>query len=91
MQVTFCQRAKLFRFVDSQWKERGIGDMKILRHRETFKYRIVMRREQVKMYISTRTCSKRHVICGIGCSSASDCRKHDMSMFPRVSVAEIRG
>ena len=33
--VLFCQRAKLYRFTDKQWKERGIGEMKLLRNRET--------------------------------------------------------
>ncbi|XP_062594997.1 E3 SUMO-protein ligase RanBP2-like [Saccostrea cucullata] len=48
-EVLFCQRAKLFRFdADSnQWKERGIGEMKILKHRGSNKSRIMMRREQV--------------------------------------------
>ncbi|XP_053311054.1 ranBP2-like and GRIP domain-containing protein 4 [Spea bombifrons] len=45
----FCNRAKLFRFdVDSkEWKERGIGNVKILRHRVSGKLRLLMRREQV--------------------------------------------
>lgn len=45
----FCERAKLFRFDTeaNQWKERGIGEMKILKHKETKKVRILMRREQV--------------------------------------------
>lgn len=46
-EVMFCERAKLFRFDDNQWKERGIGDMKFLRHKETRRVRILMRREQV--------------------------------------------
>lgn len=31
----FCQRAKLFRFdrEANQWKEKGFGEMKILKHR----------------------------------------------------------
>ena len=44
----YCHRAKLFRFTDDQWKERGLGDVKILRHKQTNKCRIVMRREQVR-------------------------------------------
>lgn len=45
--VIFSSRAKLFRFVDKQWKERGIGEMKLLKHKTTGKVRVLMRREQV--------------------------------------------
>ncbi|XP_041127453.1 ranBP2-like and GRIP domain-containing protein 4 isoform X4 [Polyodon spathula] len=45
----FCNRAKLFRFETEakEWKERGIGNIKILRHRTSGKVRLLMRREQV--------------------------------------------
>ncbi|KOB73161.1 putative ran-binding protein [Operophtera brumata] len=43
----FSSRAKLFRFVDKQWKERGLGEMKLLKHKTTGKVRVLMRREQV--------------------------------------------
>ncbi|XP_051938022.1 E3 SUMO-protein ligase RanBP2 isoform X1 [Hippocampus zosterae] len=45
----FCNRAKLFRFdmETKEWKERGIGNVKILKHITTAKIRILMRREQV--------------------------------------------
>lgn len=45
----FAHRAKLFRYDKgvAQWKERGIGDIKILKNNATNKYRVVMRREQV--------------------------------------------
>uniref|UniRef100_A0A182M135 E3 SUMO-protein ligase RanBP2 n=1 Tax=Anopheles culicifacies TaxID=139723 RepID=A0A182M135_9DIPT len=45
--VLYAHRAKLYRFVSSEWKERGIGDVKILKHKVTEKLRVVMRREQV--------------------------------------------
>nr|CAI5844206.1 unnamed protein product [Callosobruchus analis] len=45
--VLFCQRAKLFRFVGDEWKERGLGDIKILRNKSSGKLRVVMRRDQV--------------------------------------------
>ncbi|RZF38962.1 hypothetical protein LSTR_LSTR003705 [Laodelphax striatellus] len=44
------QRAKLFRFdsteAPGEWKERGTGDVKLLRHRERNTVRVVMRRDK---------------------------------------------
>lgn len=44
----FKTRAKLFRFDKSlnEWKERGTGDVKFLKHKETGKVRILMRRDK---------------------------------------------
>ncbi|XP_062066043.1 E3 SUMO-protein ligase RanBP2 isoform X3 [Lepus europaeus] len=48
-EVVFKERAKLYRWDRdaSQWKERGVGDIKILWHRMKNYYRILMRRDQV--------------------------------------------
>ncbi|XP_066846551.1 E3 SUMO-protein ligase RanBP2-like isoform X2 [Anser cygnoides] len=45
----FCNRAKLFRFdaESKEWKERGIGNVKILKHKVSGKFRLLMRRDQV--------------------------------------------
>ncbi|XP_061774281.1 E3 SUMO-protein ligase RanBP2 isoform X2 [Nerophis ophidion] len=45
----FCNRAKLYRFdtATKEWKERGIGNVKILQHNITKKVRLLMRREQI--------------------------------------------
>ncbi|XP_068685132.1 E3 SUMO-protein ligase RanBP2-like [Montipora foliosa] len=50
LEVLFSERAKLYRFdVDSvQWKERGTGEMKLLRHPTSGRGRVLMRREQIK-------------------------------------------
>lgn len=42
------RRAKLFRFVkdDLEWKERGTGDVRLLKHKQTGKIRLVMRRDK---------------------------------------------
>jgi len=44
----FKMRAKLFRFdiTNSEWKERGTGDVRLLQHKTTKKVRLVMRRDK---------------------------------------------
>jgi len=44
----FKMRAKLFRFdkKEKEWKERGIGDVRLMEHKETHKIRILMRQEK---------------------------------------------
>ena len=50
LEVMFSERAKLYRFDgdSSQWKERGIGEVKLLRHPASGRGRVLMRREQIK-------------------------------------------
>ena len=42
----YKQRVKLFRFRDNQWKERGIGNAKLLRNDQEKRVRFVMRQEK---------------------------------------------
>ena len=62
--VLFCQRARLFRWdkpVESpasgsgtqagEWKARGVGELKILADDKAGRFRIVMRRDQVRTYV----------------------------------------
>ena len=44
----FKMRAKLFKFSkeSSEWKERGTGDVRLLKHKENGKTRLVMRRDK---------------------------------------------
>ncbi|XP_072764779.1 E3 SUMO-protein ligase RanBP2 [Anoplolepis gracilipes] len=48
-EILYSHRAKLFRFDTAlkEWKERGLGDIKLLRHKETGKLRLIMRRDHV--------------------------------------------
>nr|CAG4642549.1 EOG090X078K [Evadne anonyx] len=46
-ETLYCHRSKLLRLHGGEWKERGVGDIKILRHAATGKVRLLMRRDQV--------------------------------------------
>ncbi len=48
-EVLFKQRCKLFKF-DSEkkeWKEKGVGELKLLKHKQSQAIRVLMRRDQV--------------------------------------------
>lgn len=56
---TFKMRAKLFKFVkeSNEWKERGTGDVRLLKHKENGKTRLVMRRDK-----TLKVCANHYVI-----------------------------
>lgn len=55
----FKMRAKLFKFVreSSEWKERGTGDVRLLKHKENGKTRLVMRRDK-----TLKVCANHYVL-----------------------------
>eukprot|EP01098_Paradermamoeba_levis_P002826 TRINITY_DN1340_c0_g1_i1.p2 TRINITY_DN1340_c0_g1~~TRINITY_DN1340_c0_g1_i1.p2 ORF type:complete len:172 (-),score=57.46 TRINITY_DN1340_c0_g1_i1:24-539(-) len=57
-EVLFKMRAKLFRFVHEtkEWKERGTGDVKFLKNKESNKIRLLMRREK-----TLKICANHHI------------------------------
>jgi Ran-binding protein 1 len=57
-EAIFKMRAKLFKFVKetSEWKERGTGDVRLLRHKESGKTRLVMRRDK-----TLKVCANHYV------------------------------
>lgn len=56
----FKMRAKLFKYVSDthEWKERGTGDVRLLKHRETGKTRLVMRRDK-----TLKVCANHYGTC----------------------------
>jgi len=55
----FKMRAKLFKFdrESREWKERGTGDVRLLKHRENGKTRLVMRRDK-----TLKVCANHYVV-----------------------------
>lgn len=45
--MLYSHRAKLYRKAEQEWKERGLGDVKLLHQEATGRLRLLMRREQV--------------------------------------------
>ncbi|KAL5366704.1 RanBP1 domain-containing protein [Aspergillus floccosus] len=56
---TFKMRAKLFRFDrdSKEWKERGTGDVRLLKHKENRKTRLVMRRDK-----TLKVCANHYIV-----------------------------
>uniref|UniRef100_A0A3P8W0F4 Ran-specific GTPase-activating protein n=1 Tax=Cynoglossus semilaevis TaxID=244447 RepID=A0A3P8W0F4_CYNSE len=57
----FKMRAKLFRFATEnkpqEWKERGTGDVKLLKHKEKGTIRLLMRRDK-----TLKICANHHIV-----------------------------
>lgn len=56
----FKMRAKLFKFSkeSNEWKERGTGDVRLLKHKENGKTRLVMRRDK-----TLKVCANHYSMC----------------------------
>jgi Ran-binding protein 1 len=70
-EVLFSQRSKLFIFGETlldkgtgtkSWRERGIGDIRILRHREHQRIRVLMRQEKTMKVIANHALDPRCVL-----------------------------
>lgn len=59
----FKMRAKLFRFIkdSNEWKERGTGDVRLLKHKENGRTRLVMRRDK-----TLKVCANHYSMCLVG-------------------------
>ena len=57
----FKLRAKVFRWRDDEWKERGIGNLKLLRHKVNHKIRLVMRQEKTLKPVANFLCKNSQI------------------------------
>jgi Ran-binding protein 1 len=66
--IKYCQRSKLYTFSESMlnkgtgkktWNERGIGEIKILKHKESGRLRVLMRQEKTKKIIANHALDPR--------------------------------
>ncbi|KAL4502446.1 hypothetical protein ABPG72_012033 [Tetrahymena utriculariae] len=56
-------RTKLYRWRDEQFKERGAGDLKFLKHKQTQKIRILMRQDKTHKIVANFNISHKDPLC----------------------------
>ena len=57
--LIFKTRAKLYRFRESEWKERGTGDLKLLRHKKDKKIRCILRQDKTLKIVANFIISEK--------------------------------
>jgi len=65
-------RAKLFRWRNNEWKERGAGNLKFLRHKETKKIRFLLRQDKTLKLTANFYISDEEPFCKIEPHQGSD-------------------
>ena len=50
--IIFKERSKLYRWREAEWKERGTGELKILRDRNNNKIRLLLRQDKTKKIVA---------------------------------------
>ncbi|CAK0863581.1 unnamed protein product, partial [Prorocentrum cordatum] len=68
----YSQRSKLYRFVDGEWKERGLGDAKLLKHKDTGKVRFLLRQEKTMKIVANHIVIEHDVYCRLEKNADSD-------------------
>ncbi|CAK58094.1 unnamed protein product (macronuclear) [Paramecium tetraurelia] len=65
-------RAKIYRFADAQWKERGVGDMKFLKNKQTNKIRLLMRQDKTGKLIANHFITAQEGFCKLSQLKTAD-------------------
>jgi hypothetical protein len=65
-----CRKCKLYRFeaAGNEWKERGLGVVKLLQHKENKKIRLLMRQEKTLKIRANHIGKSISISCASGCA-----------------------
>jgi len=61
----YSQRSKLYRFRDGDWKERGLGEAKLLRDKATGRVRFLLRQEKTLKVVANHFIIEQHPYCNL--------------------------
>ena len=81
---TFKMRAKLFKFDrdSKEWKERGTGDVRLLKHKDNGKTRLVMRRDK-----TLKVCANHYGMCIMSRRSLRSRSNTSMAVVPDMKLS----
>ncbi|KRW98382.1 hypothetical protein PPERSA_12861 [Pseudocohnilembus persalinus] len=65
-------RTKLYRWRDAQWKERGTGDLKLLKNKESQKIRVLMRQDKTKKIVANFLITGQAPLCQLTPQKTTD-------------------
>jgi FKBP-type peptidyl-prolyl cis-trans isomerase len=68
----YSQRSKLYRFRDGDWKERGTGEAKLLKHKENGKVRFMLRQEKTLKIVGNHYVIEHATYCDLRPNTGSD-------------------
>ena len=83
--VLFEAKSKSYRFIEGEWKERGLGPIKLLKHKETGKIRLLMRREK-----TLKVCANFHVKPGTKIEEHAGSEKARVMVVVDCSDGDVR-
>ena len=83
--VLFEAKSKSYRFVEGEWKERGLGPIKLLKHKESGKIRLLMRREK-----TLKVCANFHVKPGTKIEEHAGSEKARVMVVVDCSDGDVR-
>lgn len=85
MGFAIFRKVKSYRFTDGEWKERGLGPIKLLEHKKTKKIRVLMRRDKTlkicaNFYVQQESKVAEHAASEKACVfTAMDCSDGDIA------------
>jgi len=68
----YCQRSKLYRFKDGEWKERGLGEAKLLKNKESGRVRFLLRQEKTGKVVSNHYLIDKKPYCQLQLNADSE-------------------
>jgi len=83
--VLFEAKSKSYRFIEGEWKERGLGPVKLLKHKTSGKIRLLMRREK-----TLKVCANFHVIPGTKIEEHAGSEKARVMVVVDCSDGDVR-